>query len=92
MKIRLFAATGILAILLSLLLVGCGINEHDKNRSPGESSKQTNAAAAKTLDEPVARNIMMQDSAVTVIPEKLKAVDYGFIFQKTRQARLSATS
>ncbi len=44
--------------------------------------------AAVALDEPVARNVMTQDSAVTVIPEKLKALDYGFIFQKNEAGKV----
>ena len=134
MKHKHLAVTGILLILVSVLLSGCGIKGNGSDVSPGEDSKQSNPAVAKTLndlrradigvmtgtifpehvkealpeaktlfyntvadevnalksgkvsavalDEPVARNIMKQYSAVTMIGEKLKAVDYGFIFRK----------
>ncbi|MBQ9510538.1 MAG: transporter substrate-binding domain-containing protein [Clostridia bacterium] len=39
--------------------------------------------SAVALDEPVARNIMAQDSSVTMISQILEPLDYGFIFCKS---------
>ena len=38
-------------------------------------------------DEPVGRNIMAQDSAVTMLSELLEEVNYGFIFQKSEAGK-----
>lgn len=40
---------------------------------------------AIALDEPVARNVMAQDSSITVLPDLLEAVSYGFIFPKSEE-------
>ena len=42
-------------------------------------------ADAAAYDEPSARYLMTEDSAVTFLPEFLEKVDYGYIFQKSEK-------
>ena len=37
---------------------------------------------AVAIDQPAARNVMVQDKSVTLVPELLEELDYGFVFQK----------
>lgn len=79
------------------VMTGTNFNDHIQNSLPKANIMYFNTTAdelnalksgkisAFALDEPVARTIMAQDKTVTLIPEQVAHLDYGFIFEKSEK-------